>query len=223
MQTNQLLQPSKIIYSKRKSISLVVDAKGDFFVRAPFRCGENKIFDFIAKKADWIIKKRIASKIAIKYPPLTFTNGEKLPLFDEECTIELCQQSRVKKYGDLLYIPQTDSRKRLINYLRLQLKKYLLDHLPKKAEEMGVGYESISISSARTNWGSCSGKNKLHFTYRLAMCPSYVIDYIIVHELSHILEKNHSNRFWNIVIHFDPNYDRAEKWLKNNRYIMDII
>ncbi len=222
MESN-LLNPSKIIYSKRKSISLVIDSKGDFFVRAPYRCDESRIFDFIRKKANWIIKKRVESKTHIKYPPIKCTNYEIIPIFGEEYHIVLNDISRVKINNHEILIPNKDSKSKLALYLRRTLKKYLSVRIPEFAKIMNVEYLSISISSARTNWGSCSVKNRLHFTYRLAMCPNAVIDYIIVHELSHILVKNHSRAFWEMVSKYCPNYKTAEKWLKDNRYIMDTI
>ena len=208
MESN-LLNPSKIIYSKRKSISLEIDSKGDFFVRAPYRCEESKIFDFICRKAEWIIKKRVESKTHIKYPPIKFSNGEILPLFGAEYRIELSDFTRVKIDIDSILVPIIDSKAKLIAYLRKVLKKYLSVRIPEIARIMNVEYQSISISSARTNWGSCSGKNRLHFTYRLAMCPNPVVDYIIVHELSHILVKNHSRAFWDRVGQYYPDYKKA--------------
>ena len=224
MESN-LLTPSKIIYSHRKSISLVVDTKGDFFVRAPYRCAEHRIYDFIRRKAEWIIKKRAESKAHIIYPPIQYKNGEKLPIFGEEYIIQLVDSSRVKITDNSLslLIPNNNPKMKLISFLRRILKKYLSVRLTEIAKAMKVEYLSISISSARTNWGSCSGKNRLHFTYRLAMCPQVVIDYIIVHELCHILVKNHSREFWSRVGQYCPNYKQIEKWLKDNRYIMDII
>ena len=91
------------------------------------------------------------------------------------------------------------------------------------AKQFGFNYESITISSARTNWGSCGAKNTLNFTYKLAMCPKPVVDYIIVHELCHTKVKNHSSKFWNEVQKCFPEYKTCEKWLKTNRAIINKI
>lgn len=223
MELEKLLTPKEIIYSKRKSISLVIDAKGDFFVRAPLKCPMYKILDFIKTKSRWIISKSILIKSSIKYPPIKFVSGEKMPIFDEECIIEISPITRTRKVGHVLYIPNTESNKKLKSYLKRELKKYILSRIDYYADLMQQNYASISISSARTNWGSCSGANKLHFTFYLSMCRSFVVDYIIVHELCHIKYKNHSDKYWAMVENYYPNYKNAEKWLKNNRYIMDII
>ena len=78
----------------------------------------------------------------------------------------------------------------------------------------------IRITGARTRWGSCAGE-RLNFTYRLAMAPLEVIDYVIVHELVHIEVKNHSKTFWKRVEKIMPGYKRRRRWLKENGYSLD--
>ncbi len=83
-------------------------------------------------------------------------------------------------------------------------------------------YNTIKINSARTRWGSCSAKNNLNFTKKIAILPDNVKDYIIIHELSHTIEKNHSRKFWNIVKNIIPNYKKQQTWLKENGYILEL-
>ena len=84
-------------------------------------------------------------------------------------------------------------------------------------------YSSISINSAKTRWGSCTPSNKLHFTYKLMLCPIPIVDYIIIHELCHTKVKNHSKKFWQLVEYYYPDYITCEKWLKKNRAIIEFI
>lgn len=76
----------------------------------------------------------------------------------------------------------------------------------------------VRITSARTRWGSCSGKNNLNFTYRLAMAPLNVIEYVVVHELAHLKHRNHSKAFWNEVGMIKPDYRKDRDWLKKNGF-----
>jgi len=218
----ELLIPTKIVKSKRRTLSLVINNAGDFIVRAPLSYKDSVIFDFINKKADWIIKKR-TEMLANKIQPLEFKNGQTLRLLNKEYVILLSSIKSVKVRENTLILPINNTRIRLIAYLKRMLKKIVEEKINQINKIYGFKINRISISSAKTNWGSCSHNDKLHFTYRLALCPLDVIDYIIVHELCHTKVKNHSIRFWKLVKSIMPNYKTFERWLKDNKSIMNLL
>ena len=86
----------------------------------------------------------------------------------------------------------------------------------KYAQILGVSYGRITIRSQRTRWGSCSSKGNLNFNCLLTQVPEQVMDYVIVHELCHRIEMNHSKRFWMLVEQIMPDYKMHRKWLKDN-------
>jgi hypothetical protein len=88
---------------------------------------------------------------------------------------------------------------------------------------MGVKPTKLTITSARTRWGSCSGKNALSFSFRLALCRPSAVEYVVVHELCHILHKNHSKAFWAEVEKNFPDFRLEKAYLKKNAYYMEII
>lgn len=97
-----------------------------------------------------------------------------------------------------------------------QAKEVIPNRVQYYAPIVGVDYGRITIRNQRTRWGSCSGKGNLNFNCLLMLTPPQVVDYVVVHELCHRLEMNHSSRFWAQVERVYPNYRQAKKWLKDN-------
>ena len=93
---------------------------------------------------------------------------------------------------------------------------YIPGHVAHFAPLIGVTYGRITIRNQRTRWGSCSSRGNLNFNCLLMLTPPEVIDYVVVHELCHRKEMNHSGRFWNEVARVLPGYAEQEKWLKTH-------
>jgi predicted metal-dependent hydrolase len=96
------------------------------------------------------------------------------------------------------------------------LSEYIINNLPFWSQKIGVEYNNISIRKTKSRWGSCSQSGNLSFSLYLAKAPIEVVDYVIIHELCHRLEMNHSSRFWGHVTEFCPGYKSYQKWLKSN-------
>ena len=103
-----------------------------------------------------------------------------------------------------------------IRSLAEKTKKLLKSKLERYAKLMNVEYNRVTIRDQRTRWGSCSEKSNLNFNLLTALLPDDIADYIVVHELSHLKEMNHSPKFWNEVEKIIPDYKEKEKWLKQN-------
>lgn len=88
---------------------------------------------------------------------------------------------------------------------------------------MGVQYEKVKVNSAKTRWGSCNSRENINFTYRLIFAPEDVIDYVVVHELAHLKEMNHSHRFWSAVEEIMPDYREQRRRLKEFRDKFEFI
>jgi len=84
----------------------------------------------------------------------------------------------------------------------------------------GISYLRVKINSAKKRWGSCSARGNLNFSWRLALAPLEVIDYVVVHELAHIIHRNHSKRFWALVSKLYPNYKTCRKWLRHDGHLL---
>ena len=217
-----LLIPTKIVRSKRRSIALVIENNGDFIVRAPLLANDASICKFINQKRDWIINKR-TEQLINRPKQLNCLNNETISILGANYLIKLCNVARIKVADNIIYIPEVNSKEKLINYLKKFAKQVITNQTELVCKEHNLNYTSISINSAKTRWGSCSGNNKLHFTYKLMLCPIDVVKYIVIHELCHTKVKNHSNKFWELVQIYCPEYRMCEKWLKKNRAIVDVI
>ncbi|MFO1432259.1 MAG: SprT family zinc-dependent metalloprotease [Candidatus Competibacteraceae bacterium] len=120
----------------------------------------------------------------------------------------------------LLVNAETDPAKALETWLRHQAKQDIEARLAHRSVEMRQQPRCIYIRDQRTRWGACSRLGNLSFNWRLVMAPPAVLDYVVVHELAHLAEPNHSPRFWLLVATFCPEFKRHKAWLKEHYAIL---
>ncbi len=204
-------------------MSISVDARGALIVRSPRAYPLERIFSFIEKKEAWIrIQKEKANERACLLPPEKL-DGYAFPLFGQRVKIVLYDGGRVALNGQTLFVPRTTPKEKIVRWLKGYAKQILLPIVERRAAEMGLRVESVSVTGAKTRWGSCSGKGRLHFSYRLVYAPEEIVDYVVVHELAHIPHKNHGARFWKLTASVCPDYVKKRKWLKENGFLMEIF
>ena len=219
-----MMMPKKIIRSSRKSLALVIDEWGDLIVRAPKSMSMEQINRFIEKKDTWIRNKQgQAYMFTDKYLSIAGITGEKLSYLGQEYTINLSDTNRVCLEDRIVYIPSSDPKADLITWLKEQAYILIKERVLFYSSIMSVEYAKVRLTEAKGRWGSCSANNNLNFAWRLIMCPQKVIDYVVVHELSHIKYKDHSLRFWQCVGMVLPDYKEQDSWLKIHRKIMNIV
>ena len=203
-----MIKPDEIIRSNRKTLSLSIDFFGRVIVRAPKRFSEGRIFAFIREKEDWILRKKAQMEGAgISLPPENL-DGYKLLLLGNFCQISLTDEKFVRYDGEnsRLYLPKIGATDRLKKWLKENAKRILSAVTQQTANRMGVQYKSVTITSAKTRWGSCSAENAIRYSFRLLYAPKEVIEYVTVHELAHVKHKNHSPLFWAEVAKYCPEW-----------------
>ncbi len=234
--------PDECVRSNRKTLSICVDGQGRLIVRAPMRCGEEQIAAFLQEKEKWIVKKQTERREnSILLPSdnldgysflllgekvtISLTEGKRILYFGEKVTISLTEGKRILYFAKekQLYLPSDKPKERLVKWLKENAKRIFRKVTDEYAEKMGVRYTSISVTSARTRWGSCSANNVLRYTFRLLYCPRELIEYVVVHELAHIRYKNHSKAFWTEVEKFIPDCKLRRRQLKQYGGVMDIF
>ena len=214
----------QVVRSNRKSVALVIDNEANLIVRAPIQMPDTMIDEFVRKKRRWINEKQ--QQVAVfgeKHPPVVVETGESVMYLGSNYAIIKDDVDSVEVSGNELLVPETFDVATLTAWLKEQAMQIISERVALYANIMGVTAGTVKLSEAKARWGSCSTKNHLNFAWRLIMCPLSVIDYVVVHELSHITYKNHSPAFWARVNTVLPNYEDDQDWLKVNRKLMEII
>jgi len=217
----------QIIRSRRRTFSLEVRPDGKLIVRAPASATDAQVRALIARKADWIRKTQ--ARLAAQYPalkPKTFTPGETFWYLGEQVPLRLTDHKRPPLDLDGAFLLSRAARSRarevFIAWYREETRQITTDLVSKYVKQYGFKVNGVRITSARTRWGSCSSSRNLNFTYRLCMAPLPVIEYVVVHELAHLKEHNHSKAFWQVVAEIDPAYKQHRAWLKENGYYLTL-
>ena len=214
----------QVVRSNRKSVALVIDNEANLIVRAPALMSDTVIDDFVRKKRRWINEKQ--QQVAVfgeKHPPVVVETGESIMYLGSNYAIIKDSVDMVEVSGSELIVPENYDVDALTAWLKEQAMQIISERVALYANIMGVTPGTIKLSEAKARWGSCSTKNNLNFAWRLIMCPLSVIDYVVVHELSHITYKNHSPAFWARVKTVLPTYEDNQEWLKVNKKLMEII
>ena len=201
--------------------------QGTTVVRAPLGMSEGKIRAAVEAKRLWLYTK-VNHKL--KYPPRAarkeFVTGETRLYLGRNYRLEITRRDELP--GVRFHSGFQISRRNQPGAARLLREWYVQraqEKLPPKvkafAESLGVTYSRILISDLKVRWGSCTPKNNLNFNWRIMKAPVFVIDYLIVHELAHLIEPNHTPRFWNIVSVQSPRCEEAKTWLRDNGGVLE--
>ena len=192
--------PYEIVRSKRKTLALTIDSEARLVVRAPMQMGEDVIQDFIKKKSRWITdKQRHVSDYATKQSAFVLEDGENVLYLGKSYAVLHKDVQEVSTEGNFLLVPESMTLEAFADWMKIQGDNIIRERVDHYANMMGAKYASVKMSEAKRRWGSCGVGNTLNFAWRLVMCPQSVIDYVVVHELSHITYKDHSAMFWTRV------------------------
>lgn len=214
----------QVVRSNRKSVALVIDNEANLIVRAPLHMQDSVIDEFVQKKKRWISEKQQqVSVFGEKHPPVVVETGESLMYLGSTYAIIKDAVDGVQIAGNELIVPNEYGIEEMTAWMKSEALRIITERVSNYAGIMGVTPGDVKLSDAKARWGSCSTKNNLNFAWRLIMCPLSVIDYVVVHELSHITYKNHSPAFWARVKTVLPNYEDNQDWLKVNKKLMEII
>ena len=210
-----------VIYSKRKSLSIFIDRDSSVIVRAPIKISQEKI-DREVQKHKKLIQEKISRKLSISIQNQTkeFVSGESLLYLGRHYQLEIVEEPfNGIKFDNKFFISKENKQNAnqlFRDWFIKSAKELFIPKVDFYAKQIGVTVNKVNILSLRYRWGSCTPKDNIHLNWRLIKAPMTVINYIIVHELIHLIEPNHSTEFWNRVSIQLPAYEKAKLWLKEN-------
>jgi predicted metal-dependent hydrolase len=217
----------KILYSDRKTLTISVERDRSIIVRAPRHLSRERIDTFVQRKRLWLFDKLRSKQ---KFPPepveKEFVSGETLIYLGRHYRLQVTSRAIDGIHFHQEFLISKDNHvaaSELFKQWYIQkAKEKIIPRVREFAKTLGVSYNRIKISDMRYRWGSCTPSNNLNFNWKLIKAPMFVIDYVIVHELAHLLEPNHTEEFWNIVAVQVPKYEKAKEWLRENGGVLEV-
>ncbi len=212
------MTPSRIIRSRRRSVVLVITREGDLLVRAPFRTPDAFIARFIDQKRSWISAKQAAARARQGAAPvLSFETGTTFFYQGEPVTLSVSETARCISIEDgRLIFPRwflAAPRRRLTKWYMERAQEEIVRRVLELAAAHGFSLAGIRITGAQRRWGSCC-RGRVNFSWRLMMLTPAMLDYVIIHELAHLRQPDHSPRFWAIVADLFPDHKNIHKAIR---------
>lgn len=212
--------------SRARRLRLVSSIKGIEAV-VPENCAPEALSGFVESKRDWLSKTsryfaRVREKCGGHELGTIYFLGSKYKVNvvrDEHPSTIVSEALKVITFHVV------DKRKLTIHqqkWYREQTASILEERLPTIAAKLGLRYNKVSIKNQRSRWASCSSKGNLNFSLLLSAAPPEVVDYVIIHELFHLKELDHSTRFWQLVSGADPDFKKHKEWLSSHAPVIRI-
>ncbi|WP_368259917.1 M48 family metallopeptidase [Clostridium paraputrificum] len=213
----------EIIYKKKKSISISIDVEGNVKVSVPNNTSKDTIERVIKSKSEWISRKikEINSREELEVNTIMYL-GKKY-------SIEIIEQPFLKRnfvafFNDKFVVNVTikeNAMKVLEEYLKRETLR-IVEEVMRYKVLFKIIPKEIKVKKLKSRWGSCSYDNMLVFNSKLIMFRNEAIDYVVIHELCHMIHKNHSKDYWALVKNIMPNYEQEHKYLRENSHLANI-
>ena len=223
--------------SNRKSMGISIERDGKMMVTAPHQAELLDIEKFVSEKRTWIYQK-LAKKNALNRegPKREFVNGQGFLYLGKSYRLKLNNDAGIRSgrssrmaplrlwhgYFELVETEKANARNHFISWYRKQIKKQLKERIPRYDKRIGVKVKDVRIIDLGHRWASCGKNGSINFNWRSVMAPVWVFDYILVHELVHMIERGHTDRFWRLVSRVIPDYEEYARWLNENGADLDL-
>jgi len=214
--------------TRRKTLTITVERDRHVVVHAPSNTSDDVIRQVVESRRQWIFEKMHHGQ---KYQELPHPPGKEL--VSGESALYLGREYRVEvvanglseiRFTRRFLVPASQATRRkgaMREWYVARANEIILPRVNRHAEDLGVEFMRAKIVDSRYRWGSCTVRNNVNFNWRLIKAPTFVIDYVIVHELAHLIEANHTPQFWNVVRTHVPKMEKARAWLNDNGQVLE--
>lgn len=227
-----LLGGQAILYTHRvsaraRAVRLVIRPERGLEVVTPHATSRSRVEQVLRDKAHWITTtlERVARETAAAAPP-PLVSGMWLPLAGERVTLSISigapvGRFRVRLVSETLHVTAADTQQETLRaaleaWYRRHARTVFAERLALWNAHYGFPYGRVAIKEQKSRWGSCSRQGNLNFNWRLLLAPAPVLDYVVIHELCHLKELNHSPRFWQLVALACPDHAAQRGWLRRH-------
>lgn len=211
--------------SSRKTVSIIIEPDCSVRVLVPSKMNQHAIEALLEKKSSWIIHNlHILNQR--KVVDLSFESGESILYLGEVHVLNIIvvhhkkeQKIHISNNRINIYTIKEDSeyvKNQLNIWFRLRAEEIINERTAFYASIMGTIPDKVIVKTQTKRWGSCTSKRHVFFNWRLVFAPIEVLDYVVIHELCHLVHMNHSKAFWHLVEMHDANYKTHKGWLKEN-------
>jgi len=215
-----------IVRSSRRKTAAIKIQKGKVYVIVPECLTMAAIESLVAKKHRWIKEKLAIQNEIIAIKPKAFVSGETFSYLGKShpLKIESGRYPVIKLHQDELVVSVRDKtadnaqaiKQLLIKWYKQQAETELRDKTERYSRIIGVNPSSVTIKTFKSRWGSCSIAGGIQYNWKIIIAPDWIVNYVVIHELCHILHHNHSPAFWKAVERHCHDYRDCNAWLKNN-------
>lgn len=212
---------------RRKTISLIVDRGGQLVIAAPLNCDANLMRSVVQSKKEWIYTHLLDKEksSALTPTPKEYVSGEGFFYLGRSYRLQIVQRDPDRARTPILqfvrgqFLLRADERfngrKHFVAWYTKQCKTWLQRQLPSFAQRLDVELPQVNVADLGYRWGSCSTR-QVNFHWRVVMLPIPVLEYVLVHELAHIVVPNHSDQFWQTIERVIPEFRDRKQWLADN-------
>jgi predicted metal-dependent hydrolase len=223
--------PITVIRSKRRRSFGIQVKEGGFILRVPSRANRRSIEHSLNSFTPWVRQRQAILETAEKAPTYGFQFGEQFPWLNTKLTLTSVEKHDKSEFiANQLPVHVPNSVRNQTAYIQKQVVDYYkgagLQHLIARvnyfADLVGKQPRDVKTYSYKRRWGSCSSQGIITFNWSILLAPANVVDYVVVHELAHLIHFDHSKSFWQVVDQVMPNYKYQRKWLKENGHLLSI-
>lgn len=212
---------------RRRNLALKIQL-GELIIQAPWHMSEHTIQTFVAQKREWIEHHLGRQQHQLsRLPRRQWQSGERLRWLSEplELVVQQASRKQVQRRGQQLIVTvsprssaEREPRQSIIAWYKRQAQQWLDDFFAtwSAQNQNQLNPSAWSVGDFRSKWGHCIRKGELKFTWKLWIAPEWVVRNVVIHELCHLQEFNHSRAFWQLVAKHSPDFEDAERWLRKH-------